>query len=132
MIRGLIFDFDGLIVDTEMPAFQSWQELFQAHRCELSVSTWAVCLGSASSAFDGCAYLEAQLGRPVNREELLLQRHLRKVALAAAQPVLPGVQEYIAAARRLGLKLGIASSSPRAWIVEHLARLGLQAHFDCI
>lgn len=39
MIRALIFDFDGLILDTEEPVFQSWQELYQEFGCALELST---------------------------------------------------------------------------------------------
>lgn len=45
MIRALIFDFDGLILDTETPEFQSWQEIYQEYGCVLSLSTWAECVG---------------------------------------------------------------------------------------
>jgi HAD superfamily hydrolase (TIGR01509 family) len=53
-------------------------------------------------------------------------------ALIAAAAVLPGVHDYIADARRLGLQLGVASSSSRAWVSGHLARLELHQHFVCI
>jgi HAD superfamily hydrolase (TIGR01509 family) len=52
--------------------------------------------------------------------------------LLGEKVVLPGVQEYIAEAKRLGLQLGVASSSSREWVVGHLTELGLYAHFDCI
>ena len=35
MIRAIVFDFDGLILDTELPEFQSWQEIYEAHGCAL-------------------------------------------------------------------------------------------------
>jgi HAD superfamily hydrolase (TIGR01509 family) len=45
--------------------------------------------------------------------------------------VLPGIEEWLTEARRLGLKLGIASSSTRQWVMGHLDRLGLGG-WDCI
>ena len=36
MIKALIFDFDGLIIDTESAEFQSWQETFEEHGCALT------------------------------------------------------------------------------------------------
>jgi HAD superfamily hydrolase (TIGR01509 family) len=130
-MRSLIFDFDGLIVDTELPAFQTWQEIYHAHGCALPLSTYATCIGSPD-AFDPHAYLEAQLGRLLDREEIRVQRRQRYIELTEAQSPLPGVQDYITEAKRLGLKLGVASSSPRDWVVDHLSQFGLREYFDCI
>ncbi|MCK4724703.1 MAG: HAD hydrolase-like protein, partial [Anaerolineales bacterium] len=40
MIRALIFDFDGLILETEEPVFQSWQELYHSLGCEIPFEVW--------------------------------------------------------------------------------------------
>jgi len=132
MTRALIFDFDGLILDTEVPEFQAWQEIYQAHGCELPLATWAACIGTSSEVFDPYAYLEAQLGRPVDREAIRVTDRQRSAELIGLQTVLPGVMDYIADARRLGLHLGVASSSSRAWVSGHLTRLELSAHFTCL
>ncbi|MDQ2903428.1 MAG: HAD family hydrolase [Ktedonobacteraceae bacterium] len=132
MIRALIFDFDGLILDTEIPSFQTWQEIYQAHGRSLDFTTWSACIGGSIELFNPYDHLEEQLGRPVDREALREQYRRRHVALVEAQSILPGVEQYIADARRLGLKIGLASSSSRGWAAGHLERLGLHAHFDCI
>ncbi len=132
MIQALIFDFDGLILDTEVSSFQTWQEIYAEHNCDLPFDTWAVCIGGSAHTFDPCDYLEEQLGRPVPREELRLRRCQRHIALVETQSLLPGVQEYIRAAKRLGLKLGVASSSSHEWVDNHLARLGVLTYFDSI
>jgi HAD superfamily hydrolase (TIGR01509 family) len=130
-MQGLIFDFDGLITDTELPAFQTWQEIYREYGCSLSLSTYAACIGSPG-AFDPHAHLESLIGRPLDREEVRTQRRQRYMALTAAQSLLPGVEDYITEAKRLGLKLGIASSSQREWVVGHLVQFGLGDHFDNI
>ena len=134
MIRALVFDFDGLILDTEYPDYQSWQEIYQAHGAHLPLSAWERSVGSMDlDLLDPYAYLEAQIGRPVDREEIRARRRSRLAELVAAQSVLPGVEDYLADARRLGLKLGLASSSSRAWVTGCLAQFGLNgATFDCI
>jgi len=50
MTQALILDFDGLIIETEVPDFQSWQELYQCYGATLSLATWLPLIGTGSSA----------------------------------------------------------------------------------
>jgi HAD superfamily hydrolase (TIGR01509 family) len=130
MIRGLLFDFDGLILDTESPDYQSWQEVFAAHGAELSREIWAQYICSSDVDFDPYTHLEAQIGHVVDRAAIRAQRRARDLALIAAQPIMPGVVDYLDDAKRMNLQIGIASNSPRAWVAGHLERLGLIHHFE--
>jgi HAD superfamily hydrolase (TIGR01509 family) len=134
MIQAIVFDFDGLILDTEYPDYMSWLEIYRAYGAHLPLSAWERSIGSMDlDLFDPYAYLEAQLGRPVDREEIRARRRPRLDEMMAAQGLLPGVEDYLAGARRLGLKVGLASSSARAWVTSYLTRLGLNgATFDCL
>jgi HAD superfamily hydrolase (TIGR01509 family) len=131
-IKGLIFDFDGLILETEEPIFQSWQETYLAYDCQLSYDDWAGTIGTAEAAFNPAKELERQLGRQLDWEAVGAQRLPREQELIARQPPLPGVVQTLHAARRLRLKVGLASSSDCAWGTGHLRRLDLIDYFDCI
>ena len=131
MIKAIIFDFDGLILDTESPIFLSWQEVYREHGCELALEEWAANVGTEDS-FDPAAHLEGVLGKTLDAAAIRNARKPREAALIEGEPILPGVESYIAGAKRLGLKLAVASNSSRGWVMGHLGRLGLIHHFDII
>lgn len=132
MIRALVFDFDGLILETEKPIFQSYQEVYRKHGQELSFDKWAKIIGTADTDYDPLAELEKLSGMRLDREGVEARRRAREMALILAQPIQAGVKEYLEKAKGMGLKVGLASSSSCAWVEEHLTRLGLIEFFDCI
>src|SRR3954465_4708762 len=127
VIDALIFDFDGLIVDTESTDFQAWQEIYDEHGHALNLETWAACIGMApdQNVFNPYDDLETRLGRTIDRTEVRLRRRARYTELLASRPILPGVEAAIADARAMNIRLAVASSSPRSWVTGHLTRLGL-------
>ncbi len=132
MIQSLIFDFDGLILETELPAFQSWQEIYRNYLCDLPLDKWVACIGGTDQDFDPFEYLESSLGRTLPRTDILARRLRRHQLLVEELSILPGVEQYVREARELGLKLGLASNSSRRWVSGHLKRLGLYDQFDFI
>jgi len=131
LIRALVFDFDGLILDTEEPVYRSWLEVYQAHGEELPYERWVQTVGSTNAAFHPQHHLEERLGRSLPKE-VLDRRIGRRTEMILAQEVLPGVVRHIEEARAMGLKLGVASSSTSDWVRGHLARLGILESFDCM
>jgi beta-phosphoglucomutase-like phosphatase (HAD superfamily) len=125
MIKALVFDFDGLMVDTESSAYNSWQEIYHEYGYTLPLEQWALVLGGSGFEFDPCAYLAALSGQELDRDALRARRWQRKLALVANDPLLPGIREAIDAARQQGLKLAVASSSSRRWVCSHLDRLSV-------
>lgn len=132
MIRALVFDFDGLILDTEGPDYRAWQEVFQDHGGDLPLALWCECIGRSADWFDAVGYLENQLGRSLDREAITDRQRQRHHELLEAEAVLPGIVQYLEDAERLGLRVGIASSSTRDWVLGHLMRLGLTNRWECI
>lgn len=130
-MKLVVFDFDGLILDTEAPAYESWAEIYADHGQTLAFEKWATCIGTHDT-FDPCVELEALLARALDAETLRRRSRLRCDEMIAQRDVLPGVREYVAEARQLGVRLGVASSSSRAWVEGHLGRLDLREHFEVI
>ena len=132
-IKALLFDFDGLIVDTETPEFQVWQSIYREYGHELTAEQWGQIVGGwGISDFDAATHLVELVGDGLNVEELRARHRSESDALTLLQPILPGVVDYLDKARRLGLCLAIASSSPHSWVDTHLTRLGLYHRFDSI
>lgn len=132
MITTLILDFDGLIIDTESPDYQSWLEVYHELGAELPLAVWAECIGRAWSSFDPLEYLEQQLGLLPNRDEIRALRRQRYLEMVDLQPVLPGILEYINQAHSSGMRVAIASSSPHRWVDRHLQVRGISELFDVI
>jgi HAD superfamily hydrolase (TIGR01509 family) len=131
VIRAIVFDFDGLILDTEEPIYRSWLEVYEAHGQELPFERWVQIVGSSTIRFHPQHHLEERLGRPLPKE-VLDRRIGRRTEMVLANKLLPGVLEHLDAARASGLKVGVASSSTRDWVMGHLGRLGILDRFDCL
>jgi putative hydrolase of the HAD superfamily len=131
-LRGLLFDFDGLLVDTESPSRLGWEELYREHGHELPLDQWATLVGTIGAPFDPFAHLEALVGQPLDREELIARRRAREFELIDLEDLRPGVEEYLAEAEQRGLKTAVVSSSSRDWIEPILQRLDRLDHWDTI
>ncbi len=122
-IRGLIFDFDGLLVDTEWAIYQSWVRLYRRESCELPLELFNACLGSGYTHWDPGHHLEKLTGKKYDWEaenaarQEEIERDLRHEGL------LPGAQELMNEADELGLPMAVASSSSRRWVEGWLRQL---------
>lgn len=132
MIDALIFDFDGLVLDTEVPLYTSWHEMYAAHGVELPVERWVDVLGRGSSYFDFHGHLERQSGRTLDRESTSAAVRAAARRRIEAAEVRPGVVARLDEAAARGLAVAMASGSSRAWVTGHLRRLGLGARFNPI
>ena len=131
MIKALIFDFDGLILDTETPEYQVWQTIYREHGFELPHEEWGKIIGGYGiSSFDAAEHLALLTQGRLDSVSLRERHRSESAALTLSQKVLPGVMDYLLEAKRLGLKLAIASSSHHAWVERHAGRLGILSYFD--
>jgi len=130
-VRGLIFDFDGLIVDSEGPGFRAWSELYASHGCALPFDKYAACIGTIGG-FDLHGYLEEQTGRSFDRADLERACNSRWLDLMHDQPLLPGIASCVSSAKQRGLGLAIASSSTEEWVTRNLRKFELLGYFDAV
>lgn len=131
-IRAIIFDFDGLILDTESPLHNSWMEVFEHYGLVITQDQWASLLGASADVPEAYLLLEKHLGRPLDRARIHEQRMSRELQLLDEEEVLPGVRELIHDAKEADLGLAVASSSDRAWVEGLLTKHNLIQSFDTI
>lgn len=131
-MKAVIFDFDGLMVDTEWPAYVAWTAIYQEHGHVLDLKEWVACVGSSYASFDPVKRLEGLTGKTFEREVLIGDKERRKVDECNRLDALPGVVERLKEAKALGIKAAVASSSSLAWVDGHLTRLKLKDHIELI
>jgi putative hydrolase of the HAD superfamily len=131
-IRGLLFDFDGLLIDTETPSRRAYEELYREHGHELPLDKWATLVGTIGAEWDPDAHLEQLVGRPLDHVALAERRRAREFELCDLEDLRPGIEDYLAEAGQRGLKTAIVSSSNTDWIDRHLRRLQRADGFDAI
>jgi HAD superfamily hydrolase (TIGR01509 family) len=131
-IKALVFDFDGLILETETPAYRSWAEIYREHGHELPRDRWLDYIGREAGWFDALTHLESLVPAPFDRDAVRRRREERRAELLAELDVMAGVRDYIAEGRRLGLRLAIASSSPTNYVRVHLGRIDLSDVWDAV
>src|SRR5689334_17041331 len=131
-IRAFLFDFDGLLLDTELASRAGWELLYREHGHELPADLWATLVGTTHAPWDPRAHLEELVGEPLDWDALHERRYAHEIALIEAEELRPGIAEYLAVARQNGLRRAIVSSSTRPWVDMHLERLEEAVGWDAI
>lgn len=130
-LDAVVFDFDGLILDTEWAIYESAVAAFTAHGHTLTIEAWSTVIGTNSDDDDSwwdvvCAAAGVS-GFDLALFEAAYATQDRSIR--DRLPANPGVTELLAELTTAGVPLGIASSSSRAWLDHHIGRLGLTDHF---
>lgn len=131
-VKTLIFDFDGLILDTEYPIYQAIQNVYQRYGVELPLSEYTYCIGSYEDEDTFLRNLEEKINHTLDRALLKQEIQLSVKQDVNREQALPGVASVLEQAKNLGLQCVIASSSGYEWVNTHLERLRLRHYFSSL
>jgi HAD superfamily hydrolase (TIGR01509 family) len=129
-VKAFLFDFDGLLVETESASRAGWAWLYERHGQTLPPEKWQLLVGTVDG-WDIWGHLESLVG-PLDRDTLNEERYAHELTLLEAEQLRPGIVEYLDYAEQHALKRAIVSSASRTWIDMHLARLERTVGWDAI
>ncbi len=130
--QAMIFDFDGVLLDTEGAIFHSWVRLYEREGCSLSRQDYAPCLGAGYSRWNPASHLERLTGKSF---DWAVENAARQAAVErelASYPLMPGAEELLLWCRAHGLRMVVASSSSRRWVSTWLEHLRVASFFESL
>lgn len=131
-IKGFLFDFDGLILDTELIHFRSWQKEFESYGFSLPLEDWLKTIGTDYSIYHPAKHLSTLTNGKAD-PDLADKKVMQRCALMLEnETLLPGVEAFIKKAYANNIPLAVASSSPRPWVTGLLETHHLTKYFQRI
>lgn len=130
--RAVIFDFDGLLVDTEYAIYSSWARVFASCGHPLPLDLFNQCLGSGYTHWNPGDHLEQLTNRTFNWEIINARRQEEIVRDLEHTGLLPGARELICRLAEVGTPMGVASSSSHRWVDGWLNKLDIMPYFQTV
>lgn len=132
IFSAVLFDFDGVLVDTEWAIYQSWRRVFEDHGHPLPLDLYTRCIGSDFATWSAKTHLEELTGQAFDWHDLDARRQEEILRdLTHEGPMLGAVLllEKLAAAV---IPCAVVSSSSHHWVDGWLEKIGLAGHFRTV
>lgn len=133
MMKCIIFDMDGVLIDTEPLHYKVWQEVFAERGLIIDYENYKDCIGSTRKFL--YELILKNYGRDFRNDPTLPKRFIEikdKFLNEKGIPQIEGVTETVRALHEKGYKLAVASSSPLRYIHFAMEKLGIADCFDLL
>ncbi|MBI9048371.1 MAG: HAD-IA family hydrolase [Anaerolineaceae bacterium] len=128
-VKTLIFDFDGLILETEYPIYKAIRDVYQQYGSDLPLDEYTYCVGGSEDNYHFLHLLEKKINRKLDINTINQRVHSAMMVEINLSQALPGVESVLQQAKDMKLQCLVASSSDFNWVNTHLLRLGLRDYF---
>ena len=129
---AVLFDFDGVLVDTEWAIYQAWLRTFRAHGHELPLDVYTRCIGSDFATWSPKTHLEELSGLSFDWHDLDLKRQDEILADLTHEGAMPGVIPLLERLASEGIRRAVVSSSSHHWVDGWLEKLEIADHFETV
>lgn len=133
-IEVVIFDCDGVLVDTEYLKFLAWQEALASQNIGFKIEEYMPLIGHSSKKI--LQMIKEQKGLDIPEEVIELKNARYQILQKQGVPSIPEMvafaKQFIEGKENLGIKIGIASSASRKEILQNLQQIGMENSFDLI
>jgi HAD superfamily hydrolase (TIGR01509 family) len=132
-LAAVVFDFDGIVLDSETPEYESHRRLFESCGVPLTVEEWCGQIGVWAQGHDEgwAAQLCERTASAPTREFYLAEKRRIFREVMPREPM-RGIPELLDAIGAAGVPTAIASTSPSRWVVPAVEALGLAGRFAAI
>jgi HAD superfamily hydrolase (TIGR01509 family) len=126
---AVLFDFDGVLVDTEWAIYQAWKRTFGAHGQLLPLDIYTRCIGTDFNTWSPKTHLEELTGEAFDWHDLDARRQEEIMAELAHEGPMHGVVDLLDKFAVAGTPCAVVSSSSHKWVDGWLEKLGLAGFF---
>jgi HAD superfamily hydrolase (TIGR01509 family) len=129
---AVLFDFDGVLVDTEWAIYQAWLRTFEAQGHDLPLEIYTRCIGSDFATWSPKTHLEDLSGLAFDWHDLDAKRQEAIMADLAGEGTMPGVIPLLEKLAAMEIRRAVVSSSSHHWVDGWLEKLEFAGHFESV
>lgn len=129
---AVLFDFDGVLVDTEWAIYQAWRRTFETHGHDLPLDIYTRCIGSDFATWSPKTHLEDLSGMAFDWHDLDARRQGEILEDLKHEGTMQGVIGLLDQLAVDGVRCAVVSSSSHTWVDGWLERLAISHRFETV